>query len=271
MTNLTSVSWRVVGAIVVLAVPLGAAQAQQAAGAQLAFGYQCNDFFALRNDGAAPVTAEYAVAGTSERGTVTVRPNETVQLESRTPNDLQLYVDGRLVATEPKGYRDCADVAASAVVVRHLEPRELVYVDAPDVVYVRPWHYGYYPAPIVRIGWNEEYAMYGGHRGGLSIRVRPPIVRDRDRGFGGGYRNEAYARPGRDGRDGRDGRGDPPRARDPRGGGQGTPRGGGQATPRGGGQGAGTGRGGSARPAQPRPQSGHDRSGSDGRRGDHRG
>ena len=97
MKRISMSAWRTFG-VMALAVTSGAPlAAQQPAKVQLAFGYQCDDKFALRNEGAQSVTAEYVVAGTRERGTLTVKANETVELESVSNNDLQLFVDGKLV------------------------------------------------------------------------------------------------------------------------------------------------------------------------------
>ncbi len=159
--------------------------------AQLAFGYQCDDKFALRNEGTSAVTVEFGVAGTTERGSATVQPNETVQLESQSPDALELYVDGKLVASEAKGDRPCtapqgapqAAVSSDVVVVRHYEPAQIVYVQPTEYVYVRPWddyyYGGYYGGPVINVGWGSwPYTM--GHRGGLPRPVRPPFVRERD-------------------------------------------------------------------------------------------
>lgn len=164
-----------------LAAPLAA---QQPASVQLAFGYQCDNTFALRNEGSQSVTAEYVVAGTRERGTVTVKANETVELESLSNSDLQLFVNGKLVATEHKGNRSCVSVAPSAaVVVRHLDSPDVVYVQprvvepvyvAAPVVYVRPWDYGYYAGP--RFSLSLGFPFYGG-----GYRGRYPF------GYGGAY------------------------------------------------------------------------------------
>jgi len=165
------------------------------AAAQLAFGYQCEDKFALRNEGGSPVTVDYVVAGTDERGTVDVRANETVQLESRSQNDLQLYVGGKLVATEAKGNRACADVAVAAVpavVVRHLVIDDYAYGYGEPVVYVRPWRGGFYaPSTVISVGLgfggvSRGYGSYGynsGYAYGGGVRVvRGGGVRGDDRG-----------------------------------------------------------------------------------------
>lgn len=174
MKNSSMSAWHILG-VLTLAVAAGAPlAAQQPAKVQLAFGYQCDNTFALRNEGAQSVTAEYVVAGTRERGAVTVKANERVELESVSNNDLQLFVDGNLVATERKGNRSCASIAPSApVVVRHLDPTEVVYVQPtmvqpvyirPEVVYVRPWDYGYYTGP--RFSLSIGFPLFdGGYRG----------------------------------------------------------------------------------------------------------
>ena len=177
MTNISSSVSHALGALAIAALSAAPAAAQQAAKVQLAFGYECDNKFALRNEGTQLVNLEYAVAGTPERGTVSVKPNETVQLESASRNDVQLYVDGKLVATEKKGNRACAQAAvASTVTVRHLDQREVVYVQqaqviepvyvGPEVVYVRPWDYGYYYGPRLSVHLGFGFPIRGGWRGG---------------------------------------------------------------------------------------------------------
>lgn len=187
--NLTKSAPYTIGALTLAltTTPLGAQTvrvlqpSQEAqANAQLAFGYACDDKFALRNDGAMPVSVEYAIAGTDERGMVDVRAGETVELESASPNDVQLFLDGRLVASEPKGYRPCDDDWASGrVMVRRLETRAVVYALPTRVVYVRPWMGGYMRGPVVRIGWGGFSVSVNGGRG-YDRDVRPPMRRDDD-------------------------------------------------------------------------------------------
>lgn len=202
MTNLTKSAQYTIGALTLalMTAPLGAQTvrvlqpSQEArANAQLAFGYACDDQFALRNDGAAPVTVEYAIAGTDERGMVNVRAGETVELESASPNDVQLYIDGRLVASEPKGYRPCDDGWASGrVVVRRLDTRAVVYTLPTRAAYVRPWTGGYMRGPVVRIGWGGLSISVNGRRG-VYRDVRPPMRRDHDDRY-----SDARGRRGRD-------------------------------------------------------------------------
>ncbi|MCX5767731.1 MAG: hypothetical protein NTZ43_10965 [Gemmatimonadetes bacterium] len=194
MMNLSHTSRHAIGAIALafVSAPLAA---QQAAKVQLAFGYQCDSKFALRNEGAAAVTVEYVVAGTNERGKVTVQPNELVELESATNNDVQLFVQGKLVASEHKGDRSCA-AAAGTVTVRHLDPAgtaaqqtvveqtvvmEPVYVEPRRVVYVRPYDYYDYYRP--RVSLNFGFPLFGGHS---RMPYYPPPRRGGGGGGGGG-------------------------------------------------------------------------------------
>ncbi|MBI3569200.1 MAG: hypothetical protein HY084_13460 [Gemmatimonadetes bacterium] len=195
MKNIRFVS-QTLGALSLVTVGALPLAAQQVAKVQLAFGYECDNKFALRNEGTQGVNVDYAVAGTTERGTVSVKANETVELESTSNNDVQLYVDGKLVATEKKGNRPCAAPATQTVTVRHLDPStevvyapattvQPVYVSPSEVVYVSPWSYGYYPYSSFSLGldfpiFGGYYGGYGGYRGfGHGIPMRGP------RGFGG--------------------------------------------------------------------------------------
>lgn len=193
MKTISTSAWHTLGVMALAVASSAPLAAQQPAKVQLAFGYQCDNTFALRNEGPQTVTAEYVVAGTRERGSLTVKSNETVELESMTNNDLQLFVDGKLVATEHKGNRSCASVApSSTVVVRHLDPTEVVYAPptvvqpvyvGPDVVYVRPWDYGYYAGPRLSLSFGFPF-YYGGYRsyGGYGGFGRPMIGRGGSRG-----------------------------------------------------------------------------------------
>lgn len=187
MTNLTKFAPYTRGALAfaLMAVPLGAQRTVRVmqpsrggeANAQLAFGYACEDKFALRNDGALPVTVEYAVAGTGERGLVGVQAGETVQLESASPNDLQLFLDGRLVASEPKGNRACGnDWTAGGVTGQRFGARAVGYALPNRVVYMRPWMGGYSRGPVIRIGWGGYSIAVNGR--GVYGDGRPPMRRD---------------------------------------------------------------------------------------------
>lgn len=187
MTHLTKFAPYTRGALalILIAAPLGAQQTVRVlqssrageANAQLAFGYACEDKFALRNDGAVPVTVEYAVAGTRERGLVGVQAGETVQLESASPNDVQLFLDGRLVVSEPKGNRACGDEwTAGGVMGQRFGARAVGYALPNRVVYMRPWMGGYSRGPVIRIGWGGYSIAVNGR--GEFRDGRPPFRRD---------------------------------------------------------------------------------------------
>ncbi|HVT38461.1 MAG TPA: hypothetical protein VHE78_05435 [Gemmatimonadaceae bacterium] len=201
------------------AMPL-AAQAPQAAQEtiQLAFGYECDDRFRIRNDGARAVDVEYDVQGVSERSRLHLDARQSVEISSTSRTPVELWVNGKLAATERKGDRACATMPAAPaspeVIVRPIEPRdypaypeaagsyptypqrEIVYVPEPYYYpaysYYPPYYYPpYYPRyyggfsvvlPIfTRIGGEHRY--YG--RPGYGDYFGRP-------GYGGGY----YGRPG---------------------------------------------------------------------------
>ena len=204
MTTLSMLTQRSLGALALatvagalLAAPLATPlAAQQPSKVQLAFGYHCDNKFALRNEGTQTADVEFVVLGTADKGRVTVKPNETVQLESATAGDVELYVDGKLVATEHKGNRSCEALTSApsgTVTVRHLDANEVVYVEPRyvepvylsrrEVVYVRPWDYGYYYRPSFSLSlgfplYRSGGSYGGGYYGGGYDRV---IVHDRGR------------------------------------------------------------------------------------------
>jgi hypothetical protein len=150
--------------------PVQGAQAQPAV--QLAFGYECDDRFLVRNDGTEPVDLEYAVAGGSEHWKLHLKEKESVELSSAANKALELWVNGKLVASATKAKRACAaNQAVPGVVVRPLGSGDYVsaaaapaygygYAYGPRVVYYDPWPY-YYPASYFSIG----FPIYGGFGG----------------------------------------------------------------------------------------------------------
>lgn len=88
-----------------MGAPLGA---QAAPTIQLAFGYECGDRFIVRNDGTQPVLVEYAAVGMQDRSELHLAGKQRAEIASAQAGDLQLWVDGRVVASEPKGNRPCA-------------------------------------------------------------------------------------------------------------------------------------------------------------------
>ena len=63
-----------VTAMVPLAALLASPLIAQQTKAQLAFGYHCDNKFALRNEGTRTTDVDYKVVGTSDRGRITVKP-----------------------------------------------------------------------------------------------------------------------------------------------------------------------------------------------------
>jgi len=170
-----------------------AAQAQ----VQLAFGYECDDRFLVRNDGAQAVTIEYSVAGSPERSQLQLAGKQQVEISSPSQGALELRVGGKVVSTAHKGNTICTP-AQQDVVVRPLDQRDQasaaqpqpqqqaaqqpVYqqqpVYSPSVVVdpypvYDPYYYGYgYPY----YGYAYPYPYFGlgigfyGHVGGYGYR-----------------------------------------------------------------------------------------------------
>ena len=194
-------------------VPL-AAQAPQAGleTVQLAFGYECDDRFLVRNDGGRAVDVEYNVQGVSERSRLHLDPRQSVEISSTSRTPVELWVNGKLAATERKGNRACATTpAAPEVIVRPIEPRD--YPAAPDagggypaypprdVVYgPQPYYYppAYYPYyyPYYYPAYYPRY--YGGFSVVLPIftRVGGQVRYYGRPGFGGGRVVHASGRGG---------------------------------------------------------------------------
>ena len=116
--------------VVALAVMVAAAAslgAQQAPAVQLAFGFECGDRFLVKNDGSQPVSLEWKAAGGQDRSQLHLNANESREIASAANDAVELYVNGKLVATEPKGSKACdasggagTPPASSMVVVRPL-------------------------------------------------------------------------------------------------------------------------------------------------------
>ena len=82
--------------------------AQQAPAVQLAFGYECGDRFLIKNDGGQPVVVEWRTTGGEDRSTVRLGANESREIASASNDAVELWVGGKLVATEQKGSKPCA-------------------------------------------------------------------------------------------------------------------------------------------------------------------
>ena len=173
----------------------GALLAQAPAGAretvQLAFGYECDDRFMVRNDGGQAVEVEYGVQGAGARSKLHLNAKESAEMSSSSTNPVELWVNGKLAATERKGNRACAPVQSSPdVIVRPIAPNDQAgyseaapYTSAAPVVVVapRPYYYDpYYYDPFydpyyrtsISVGFPFGYTRYyGGHFGGRGVIV----------------------------------------------------------------------------------------------------
>lgn len=173
------------GALSLVAVgrtPLRAQGAAQSS-VQLAFGYECGDRFMVRNDGNNPVLVEYAVAGSQDKSQLHLAGRQSAEIASAQSGNMELWVNGKVVASEPKGNRAC--VAQNGVNVAPLNQSEQAapssdstYSAAPVVVYGQPpyyyddyygypyyypYAYGYSPFLYPSFGF---YGRIGGFRGG---------------------------------------------------------------------------------------------------------
>jgi hypothetical protein len=146
------------GALALLAAAGTSLRAQGTTQVQLAFGYECGDRFMVRNDGAQPVAIEYAVAGSQDRSQLHLNGHQSAEIASAQNGNVELWVGGKVVASEAKGNRACSANGAQgngSVVVRPLdqgaagapatsEQVDPTYTAAPVVVYATPDYYPYY-------------------------------------------------------------------------------------------------------------------------------
>ena len=192
---MTSISVRtmiglVVGASTTTAVTAHAqiANVQRSAVAdisRLTFGYLCDDTFVLRNDGEKPVEASLGVTKSGEQTPMSLAAHEQVQFTSTSKENVELWIEGKLVAKAEKEKRACKDVQGNASVA--VAPLEVsadadkgrrTYANYP---YFDPWFYGAF-AP---------WGMWGGGFGSFGYRpfysgfVGVPIVVGGRSGGGG--------------------------------------------------------------------------------------
>ncbi len=98
--------------------------------AHLTFGSLCEDRFVIRNDGPNSVDVEYAVSKGNARTPLTLGGREQVELESKSRDELELWMDGKLVAKAEKEGRKCGDIQGNAMVA--IAPLN-VATNAPDI------------------------------------------------------------------------------------------------------------------------------------------
>jgi hypothetical protein len=195
------------GALALIAGIGSPLRAQATTQVQLAFGYECGDRFMVRNDGAQPVVVEYAVVGSQDRSTLHLDGRQSAEIASAQAGNLELWVGGKVVASEAKGNRACGASGSGqgngSVAVRPLDQSAVPdangqadtgYSAPPVVVYAQP-DYSYYPYAYG--GFYPYYPYYypsfgfyafGGYRGGF-IRGGVPRVGGGGRvGIRGGVR-----------------------------------------------------------------------------------
>lgn len=179
---------------------------------ELAFGYECGDRFLVRNDGTNPVVIEYAMAGSQDKSQLHLNGKQSAEIASAQSGNMELWVGGKIVASEPKGNRACNAPRNSArATVRPVDPDETAaaqpadssYNAPPVVVYASPYdYYSPYYDPYPYYGYDPFFyptiGFYGGFYGGGYYRGG---------GFrgGGGYRGGGGFRGGGGTRGGRGG------------------------------------------------------------------
>lgn len=153
--------------------------------ARLTFGYLCDDTFVLRNDGDKLVNASLGVAKSGEQTAMALAAHEQVQFTSKSKDDVELWIDGKLVAKAEKEKRACKEVQGNASVA--VAPLEVsgdtdkgrrTYANYP---YFDPWFYGAYGP------WSTWGAGFGawGYRPFYSGYVGVPIIVGGRSGGGG--------------------------------------------------------------------------------------
>jgi hypothetical protein len=190
---MTNARFITLGALALVAAAQAPLRAQgSTSNVQLAFGYECGDRFLVRNDGTSPVVIEYSVAGSQDKSQLHLNGRQSAEIASAQNGNVELYVGGKVVASEPKGNRACgaARNGGNGVTVRPLDEStaaapqtvDSTYSAAPVVVYAQPdyYPYGYY-YPYAYYGYSPFFypsiGIYGGYRGGF----RGPVFRGRGR------------------------------------------------------------------------------------------
>ncbi len=156
--------------------PLGAqitevARTPIADAAQVTFGYLCDDRFVIRNDGTKPIDLEYGLERGTQHTRLTLNARESVELASPSKASMELWMDGKQIASALKERRSCKDVQGSSAVtvvppdVQTREPRHVtnVYTYGPPYPFYDPWAFGLYGS----VGYRPYYS-------GVSVRF--PII-----------------------------------------------------------------------------------------------
>ena len=104
---MTSHSKSFLTALALMATASAALGAQQAPAVQLAFGYECGDRFLVKNDGNQPVAIEWKTVSGQDRSQLHLNAKESREIASASGDAVELLVNGKVVATEPKGNKPC--------------------------------------------------------------------------------------------------------------------------------------------------------------------
>jgi hypothetical protein len=194
---MTKTRFITLGALALLAAANAPLRAQSTQ-VQLAFGYTCGDRFVVRNEGANPVVVEYAVAGSQDKSTLHLGARQSAEIASAQEGNMELWVSGKVVASEAKGHRACgaprnarastnnndvsvrpinANAEMSTVVADSGSVQPEVVVVAPRPYYDSYYPYGYYPYGFY--GYSPYYYP--------SVGVRFGGFGGFGRGFGRGH------------------------------------------------------------------------------------
>ncbi len=189
MTHARFISLGALALVAAVQAPLRAQGSTQ--NVQLAFGYECGDRFLVRNDGTNAVVIEYSVAGSQDKSQLHLNGKQSAEIASAQDGNVELYVSGKVVASEPKGNRACGSsnrMNNNGVTVRPLDQSASTAAQSADttysqeavVVYAHPdyYPYGYYPyayygySPFFYPSVGIYSRGFGGFRGGFRGRGR---------------------------------------------------------------------------------------------------
>jgi hypothetical protein len=141
---------------------------------RLTFGQLCEERFLLRNDGERPVAGALALAGAGEQVPYTLAAHEQLEFAARGKGDVELWVDGKLVARAAREKRSCKDVqgnAAVAVAPLEVTPGEkdgrATWAGYP---YYDPWFLGPWGAGWGLAGWGG-WGGWGPYRGFVGVPI----------------------------------------------------------------------------------------------------
>lgn len=155
--------------------------------ARLTFGQLCDDRFILRNDGANAVNAAVSVVKSGERTNIALAAHEQVEFTSKSKEDVELWVDDKLVAKAEREKRNCKEVQGNAAVAvaplevhTNTDDKRARYANYP---YFDPWFYGLYGPGFGfgygALGWRSPF-----YRGYVGV----PIIVNAGRGVPRGRR-----------------------------------------------------------------------------------